>query len=179
MSRSWNESVVNTVPVPEVRNAFASWSSRGGWRENALSMNIPRPCAALKTYFPGISKYVWNNLEGPGGHVSQIPVPPGSYSIRNLSMNLQDYRSTGLRSMFYGKWRMDSKVYDKDMCFMCVRVTAMVNPKAPSRARSGARRTSAPTRFPGLGRRIAKTKPIIKTHEHKQQSSKHLYERSK
>ncbi|XP_034255045.1 uncharacterized protein LOC117653467 [Thrips palmi] len=112
-----------------IRNEFASWSSRGGWKDNALTMKIPRPCSALKTFLPGISKYFWNNLHGPGGRVSQCPVPPGSYSIRNLSTDLQGSHISSLPAMFYGKWRMDSKICEKDACFMCVRVIAMVNPK--------------------------------------------------
>ncbi|XP_034255356.1 uncharacterized protein LOC117653659 [Thrips palmi] len=53
------------------RFVFASWSSRGGWKENAIVMRFRRVCTTMRTYLPGVWRHVLNHTIGPDGPLQE------------------------------------------------------------------------------------------------------------
>ncbi|KAK3927501.1 30S ribosomal protein S2 [Frankliniella fusca] len=80
---------------------WASWSSRGGWKENAFIM---RPGCFCKI-FPLHNPEVWKRLmtvtfNDPN---RKCPFPPGFYEIKNASTELSLKQ---IPIFFYGTWRV-------------------------------------------------------------------------
>ncbi|XP_052120229.1 uncharacterized protein LOC113206992 isoform X2 [Frankliniella occidentalis] len=94
----------------EAHLAFASWSSRGGWKENALTMKFKRPCTQCKQYLPGVWSGVMSVLES-STKATDCPFPPGIYTINNVS-SASIAPPKAVPVFFYGKWRVDIKAVD-------------------------------------------------------------------
>ena len=59
---------------------FASWSSRGGWKENAIVMKMGRLCTTCSTYVPAAWRAVMKALRGsPDAGCPFPPVRPCPY----------------------------------------------------------------------------------------------------
>ncbi|XP_052128698.1 uncharacterized protein LOC113215875 [Frankliniella occidentalis] len=109
---------------------FASWGSRGGWKENAMMMKFKKLCTTIKTHLPTI----WDAIVGRmtsniSESLQDCPFPPGGYSVRNVSSSV--LQPKGVPVLFYGKWRVDAKVVDpKDERILgCFRVFVSIIPK--------------------------------------------------
>ncbi|XP_034248687.1 uncharacterized protein LOC117649757 [Thrips palmi] len=108
---------------------YSSWSSRGGWKENAIVMKFRRVCTSLRIYLPGVWRHFLDHTTGPTGPVHECPLPPGSYAYYNFSSG--GITPANIPSLYYGKWRVDTRVYDRrETCIMCIRMTLRISPKA-------------------------------------------------
>ncbi|KAE8740415.1 hypothetical protein FOCC_FOCC014076 [Frankliniella occidentalis] len=110
-----------------VELVFASWSSRGGWKDNALIIKMKQICKTAKTYIPK----QWKNAQyaiHPNNASADCPYPPGVYYLRNATADLGVARK--FPAFFYGKWRLDAKIMDSDSdCISCMRVLMHVVPQ--------------------------------------------------
>ncbi|XP_034252290.1 uncharacterized protein LOC117651863 [Thrips palmi] len=102
---------------------MASWSSRGGWKDNAFKIRLKRACFTAPQYLPT----VYNTLKATLFGETQCPWPPGAYYHPNVSMEI---RFT-LPVFYYGKYRADLGFTDHATNEMeaCVRATIKVVPK--------------------------------------------------
>ncbi|XP_034235844.1 uncharacterized protein LOC117642111 [Thrips palmi] len=105
---------------------FDSWSSRGGWKDNALEMKFNRLCSSMNAYLPDVWQHLRGHVYGPSGLVTACPLPPDTYSINNLTTR---YASTLIPALYYGKWRVNLRAFLKEQCFMCIRAIVRVDPK--------------------------------------------------
>ncbi|KAK3931506.1 Anthranilate phosphoribosyltransferase, partial [Frankliniella fusca] len=116
---------------------FASWSSRGGWKENALHMKFKRTCTSTARYMPRIWKGVTASLSRADGTKNDhCPLLAGSYSLSNLSSALLNDNTVPI--MFYGRWRVDALLVDSKtrQRLACVRVYDDIVPKIVNPASS-------------------------------------------
>lgn len=124
---------------------FASWSSRGGWKPNAVVLKFRRLCTTGQTYLPTL----WHNV---ASHVvnehnksqANCPYPAvsrhhrphsrialchsnngvavqGTYFLQNATADLSIARK--VPAFFYGKWRVDfHMVNDAWETISCMRI---------------------------------------------------------
>ncbi|XP_034238090.1 uncharacterized protein LOC117643355 [Thrips palmi] len=84
---------------------IASWSARGGWKDNAYIFALPKFCTAFRTVTPTLWRKTMVALfDDPNAF---CPFPPGSYSFSNMSTN---FDIKAVPSFFYGKWRATAKL---------------------------------------------------------------------
>ncbi|XP_034238270.1 uncharacterized protein LOC117643461 [Thrips palmi] len=106
---------------------LASWSSRGGWKDNAFQKTIAKPCTTVRSFFPREWRkamvYVFNDPD------RKCPFPPGTYTATNVSTQ-NDF--TFPPSFFYGKFRGTGRVFTlaKELVG-CVRFYFSIVPKHP------------------------------------------------
>ncbi|XP_034247824.1 uncharacterized protein LOC117649307 isoform X3 [Thrips palmi] len=106
---------------------YASWSSRGGWKQNAIVMKFPRACTSVRTYLPGLYKHFLEHATRAEGPFQGCPVPPGSYRYENVSS--RGLVVANIPSLYYGRWRVDGRAYDREACIMCIRLTLRISPR--------------------------------------------------
>ncbi|XP_026286486.2 uncharacterized protein LOC113212110 [Frankliniella occidentalis] len=112
-----------------VELSFSSWSSRGGWKENALVLRLKHLCKTGKTYMAR----QWKNAQlaiHPNNASADCPFPPGMYKVRNATVDLGVTRQ--FPAFFYGKWRIDVKIIEPQNntgCISCLRAFAEVVPQ--------------------------------------------------
>ncbi|XP_034246509.1 uncharacterized protein LOC117648234 isoform X3 [Thrips palmi] len=107
---------------------FDAWSSRGGWKENAVVMKFSRLCSSMSAYLPTVWQHLRTHVYGSRGLIRDCPAPPDTYSVYNLTTP----RSSALiPALFYGKWRVNLRAFLKEQCFMCIRIVLRVEPKVP------------------------------------------------
>ncbi|KAE8742077.1 hypothetical protein FOCC_FOCC012404 [Frankliniella occidentalis] len=109
---------------------FASWGTRGGWKENAMIMKFKKLCTTIKTHLPKIWHEILVRMTSNVTETLQdCPFPPGGYSVRNLSSSV--LQPKGIPMLFYGKWKIDVKVVDPadQRVLGCMRLYASVIPK--------------------------------------------------
>ncbi|XP_052128422.1 uncharacterized protein LOC127750534 isoform X2 [Frankliniella occidentalis] len=105
-----------------VELAFSSWSSRGGWKENAFNFKVKRLCKSAKMYFAR----QWKNAQlaiHPNNASADCPFPPGMYKVRNCTVDLG--MTNQFPAFFYGKWRIDGRIIEVENntgCVSCMRV---------------------------------------------------------
>ncbi|KAJ1524616.1 hypothetical protein ONE63_011100 [Megalurothrips usitatus] len=107
---------------------LASWSSRGGWKDNAHLLASPKICSNAKALLSD----VWRSLSercSSRTTFGECPVKQGPYTCTNVSTNFDfDFPP----SFFYGKWRGTAKLYNtqtKEVSF-CMRAYFSTAPKA-------------------------------------------------
>ncbi|XP_052130522.1 uncharacterized protein LOC113215612 isoform X1 [Frankliniella occidentalis] len=113
----------------EAHAVMASWDTRGGWKENALVMKFKKLCATFKTYMPDSWREMMRLLTSNVTiTVRDCPFPPAAYSIRNISSSWMQPK--GLPVMYYGKWRIDTRVVDPvdKKILGCLRIYASIVP---------------------------------------------------
>ncbi|KAJ1526599.1 hypothetical protein ONE63_008185 [Megalurothrips usitatus] len=105
-----------------------SWSSRGGWKENAHVLKFKKICTTGKTYVSRVwqnimdSVYDENNRTRP-----DCPFPKGKYRLVDCKADLSTARA--VPAFFYGKWRADFKIVDSNWsCISCMRIFANTVP---------------------------------------------------
>ncbi|XP_034242294.1 uncharacterized protein LOC117645866 [Thrips palmi] len=83
----------------------ASWSSRGGWIDNAHVLTSPRICSTIRERLPEAWRtFVVAMFNNP---LQGCPFPADTYHIVNMSTNMNfNYPPT----FFYGKWRSTVKL---------------------------------------------------------------------
>ncbi|XP_034238087.1 uncharacterized protein LOC117643351 [Thrips palmi] len=86
---------------------FASWSSRGGWKENAYIFRVKHYCSAFKTYAPQAWRKIMVAVNGDAD--ADCPWPPGVYHVRNMST---DFRIRAMPAFYYGKWRLTLRLME-------------------------------------------------------------------
>ncbi|KAK3912701.1 Queuine tRNA-ribosyltransferase [Frankliniella fusca] len=107
--------------------AFASWSTRGGWKENAIIIKMKQICKAAKTYLPKQWKNVMYAIL-PNNASADCPFPPALYYLRNATADLGVARR--VPAFYYGKWRLDAKIMDPEWdCVSCMRILMNIVPQ--------------------------------------------------
>ncbi|XP_034237494.1 uncharacterized protein LOC117642963 [Thrips palmi] len=105
---------------------IASWSARGGWKDNAYLFSVPKLCTAARTMAPSLwRKGMVALFNDPN---AACPFPPGSYSFRNMSTN---FDIKAVPSFFYGKWRATGKLFRTStrVLLACARAFGSTVPK--------------------------------------------------
>ncbi|XP_026274859.1 uncharacterized protein LOC113204074 [Frankliniella occidentalis] len=97
---------------------WASWSSRGGWKENAYVMRLGSFCKVIFTHDPDL----WRRLmiatfDDPNRN---CPFPPGYYETKNIS---SEFSLKKIPVLFYGTWRITLHLFKESVenvvaCFM-------------------------------------------------------------
>ncbi|KAJ1528987.1 hypothetical protein ONE63_007354 [Megalurothrips usitatus] len=106
---------------------LASWSSRGGWKENFFRLELDQPLSYMRKMYPtewrNVMTRVFNDPErGP-------PFFPGFYSVQNVST---DYEMKVPPVYFYGNYRATMRAYSRVTreLVACERATLSVVPKS-------------------------------------------------
>ncbi|XP_026274860.1 uncharacterized protein LOC113204075 [Frankliniella occidentalis] len=86
---------------------WASWSSRGGWKENAYVMRPGPVCQIIGHHDPDL----WRRLmvatfNDPN---RKCPFPPGYYEVKNVSA---EFSLKQIPVFFYGTWRITVRLVD-------------------------------------------------------------------
>ncbi|XP_026274858.1 uncharacterized protein LOC113204072 [Frankliniella occidentalis] len=85
---------------------WASWSSRGGWKENAYVMRPGPFCKVVSSHDPDF----WRRLmiatfDDPN---RDCPFAPGYYEIKNISSEFSSFKKVPV--FFYGTWRISTRL---------------------------------------------------------------------
>ncbi|XP_034239145.1 uncharacterized protein LOC117644068 [Thrips palmi] len=109
---------------------LASWSARGGWKDNAFIATVPRVCSTGRASIPSLWRKmmvaVFNDPD------ADCPFQPGSYSFSNFST---DFDIEAVPSFFYGKWRATGKLFRTSSreLLACARAYGSTVPKLSKR----------------------------------------------
>ncbi|XP_034233523.1 uncharacterized protein LOC117640746 [Thrips palmi] len=85
---------------------IASWSARGGWKDNAYVFSFQRCCTKARTLAPTLWRRAMVALFDDPSRA--CPFPPGSYSVHNVSSDI-DFDVKAVPAFYYGKWRATGK----------------------------------------------------------------------
>ncbi|XP_034230457.1 uncharacterized protein LOC117639164 [Thrips palmi] len=111
---------------------LASWSSRGGWKDNAFQKSTSRLCTTIKTFFPNVwRKGMMMVFNDP---TRDCPFPPqDTYSVNNVSTN---YIAKFPPSFFYGRYRGTGQILNTETkeLIACKRCYFQVVPKQQNSA---------------------------------------------
>ncbi|XP_026292827.2 uncharacterized protein LOC113217220 isoform X2 [Frankliniella occidentalis] len=114
-----------------MRLEFGSWSSGGGWKENAFIMKFQRLCSTLHNLAPRTVQALERSLSN-SKNVSPVTCPwnPDTYQITNFST--LEIKSN-VPAVFYGKWRINLIIFNSktQTAIACCRVYARTTPKIP------------------------------------------------
>ncbi|XP_026286585.2 uncharacterized protein LOC113212191 [Frankliniella occidentalis] len=104
---------------------IASWSTRGGWKDNAYVMKLPRICSTFKRCAPDLwERFMVVTFNDPKAF---CPFPPGFYSFNNMSTNFNFKMPP---SFYYGKWRATIQlVNSSNAVHFCMRAYGSTAPK--------------------------------------------------
>ncbi|KAE8737357.1 hypothetical protein FOCC_FOCC017181 [Frankliniella occidentalis] len=102
--------------------ALASWSSRGGWKDNAHILKFKKICSTGRTYLPVVWGNIMDAVYDENNKTRKFcPFPPGKYVLDNCEADLSIARK--VPGFFYGKWRLDFKILDPNWdCISCMRI---------------------------------------------------------
>ncbi|XP_052127666.1 uncharacterized protein LOC113206415 [Frankliniella occidentalis] len=84
---------------------WASWSSRGGWKENAYVMRPGSFCKSIQQSDPQFWRKLMTAIFNDPNR--NCPIPPGYYEMNNISA---DFSFKKIPVFFYGTWRMSLRL---------------------------------------------------------------------
>ncbi|KAK3925391.1 Unconventional myosin-Ie [Frankliniella fusca] len=103
---------------------WASWSSRGGWKDNAILMRPGSVCKFVPANVPDAwRRFLIATFNDP---TRDCPFPPGNYEIKNMSSEVTFKK---IPAFFYGTWRVTIRLLQMKDDKFCVRFYGKTIPK--------------------------------------------------
>ncbi|XP_052132732.1 uncharacterized protein LOC113205103 [Frankliniella occidentalis] len=103
---------------------YASWSSRGGWKENAYVIRPGSYCRSIPLHDPELwRRAMIATFNDPN---RKCPFPAGYYEIKNIST---EFSFKNVPVFFYGTWRITVRMLKAQTARACFRFFGKTVPK--------------------------------------------------